>query len=67
MDYDDLIEKTKSLLSKSHAAAWILFKLDGGIEEVKLNNSNIAPLPLMRRIFRYRLPLWSSSSCLSGF
>ena len=30
-DYDDLISAVRRLLEKSGAAAWVLFKLDGGI------------------------------------
>ena len=31
LDYDDLIDRTKSLLTRNHAASWVLFKLDGGL------------------------------------
>ena len=30
LDYDDLIAKTRNLLSGDGAPAWVLFKLDGG-------------------------------------
>lgn len=39
LDYDDLIDKTKNLLGKSGAAAWVLFKLDGGIEHILVDEA----------------------------
>ncbi|MDY6407595.1 MAG: UvrD-helicase domain-containing protein, partial [Pseudomonadota bacterium] len=39
LDYDDLISLTKQLLSGSHAAAWVLFKLDGGIDHILVDEA----------------------------
>jgi len=39
LDYDDLIALTKNLLEKSHAAAWVLFKLDGGIDHILVDEA----------------------------
>ena len=39
MDYDDLIAKTRALLEKSGAAAWVLFKLDGGIDHILVDEA----------------------------
>ena len=39
LDYDDLIVKTQLLLERSDAAAWVLFKLDGGIEHVLIDEA----------------------------
>lgn len=39
LDYDDLISSTKGLLEKSHAAAWVLFKLDGGIDHILVDEA----------------------------
>jgi ATP-dependent helicase/nuclease subunit A len=39
LDFADLIEKTKALLSKSQAAAWVLFKLDGGIDHILVDEA----------------------------
>ena len=41
MDYDDLIVKTKNLLdvTKKAAAAWVLFKLDGGIDHILVDEA----------------------------
>ncbi len=39
LDYNDLIESTKELLSRSHAAAWVLFKLDGGINHILVDEA----------------------------
>ena len=39
MDYDDLIAKARALLEKSGAAAWVLFKLDGGIDHILVDEA----------------------------
>lgn len=39
LDYDDLIEKTKSLLEQSDKAAWVLYKLDGGIDHILVDEA----------------------------
>ena len=39
MDYDDLIASTKALLNGSGAAAWVLFKLDGGIDHILVDEA----------------------------
>lgn len=39
LDYDDLIATTKALLGKSGAAAWVLFKLDGGIDHILVDEA----------------------------
>jgi len=39
LDYDDLISLTKDLLSQSSAAAWVLFKLDGGIDHILVDEA----------------------------
>ncbi len=39
MDYDDLIAATKTLLNGSGAAAWVLFKLDGGIDHILVDEA----------------------------
>lgn len=39
MDYNDLIECTKNLLSRSDMAAWVLFKLDGGIDHILVDEA----------------------------
>lgn len=39
LDFDDLISATKNLLSRSHAAAWVLFKLDGGIDHILVDEA----------------------------
>src|SRR5262249_5105755 len=39
LDYDDLIVETKALLEKSEAAEWILFKLDGGIDHILIDEA----------------------------
>ncbi len=39
LDFDDLISATKNLLARSHAAAWVLFKLDGGIDHILVDEA----------------------------
>ncbi|HEY0302525.1 MAG TPA: double-strand break repair helicase AddA, partial [Rhizomicrobium sp.] len=39
LDYDDLIVKTQALLERSDAAAWVLYKLDGGIHHVLIDEA----------------------------
>ncbi len=39
LDYADLIEKTNDLLSKSNMAAWVLYKLDGGLDHILVDEA----------------------------
>ncbi len=39
LDYDDLIVKTQSLLSRADAAAWVLYKIDGGIDHILVDEA----------------------------
>ncbi|MBL4721676.1 MAG: double-strand break repair helicase AddA, partial [Alphaproteobacteria bacterium] len=39
LDYDDLILKSLELLSESDNAAWVLFKLDGGIDHILIDEA----------------------------
>ncbi len=39
LDYDDLIVRTRALLQGDGAAAWVLFKLDGGIDHVLIDEA----------------------------
>lgn len=39
MDYDDLIAATRRLLEKSGAAAWVLYKLDGGVDHILVDEA----------------------------
>ena len=39
LDYDDLIEKTVSLLSKTDVAPWVLYKLDGGLDHILVDEA----------------------------
>ena len=39
LDYADLIEKTRALLSDSTVSAWVLYKLDGGIDHILLDEA----------------------------
>lgn len=39
LDYDDLIEKTINLLNDPELAAWVLYKLDGGIDHILIDEA----------------------------
>jgi ATP-dependent helicase/nuclease subunit A len=39
LDFADLIEKTKALLAENGAAAWVLYKLDGGVDHVLVDEA----------------------------
>lgn len=39
LDYDDLIARAGALLSQSNAAQWVLYKLDGGIDHVLVDEA----------------------------
>ncbi|NQY97112.1 MAG: double-strand break repair helicase AddA [Henriciella sp.] len=39
LDFDDLIECTRRLLTRSNAAEWVLYKLDGGLTHLLLDEA----------------------------
>ena len=39
LDFADLIEKTRHLLRDSQAAAWVLYKLDGGLDHILVDEA----------------------------
>jgi len=39
LDYDDLIIRTRNLLARRGAAGWVLYKLDGGIDHVLIDEA----------------------------
>lgn len=39
LDFDDLIAHTRQLLTQSNAAAWVLYKLDGGLSHLLLDEA----------------------------
>ncbi len=39
LDYNDLISETLALLNRSDAAAWVLYKLDGGLDHVLIDEA----------------------------
>lgn len=39
LDFDDLISKTAALLSESTMAQWVLFRLDGGIDHILVDEA----------------------------
>ncbi len=39
LDFDDLIQKTKALFSQKSVAGWVLFKLDGGIDHILVDEA----------------------------
>src|SRR5205085_6302325 len=39
LDFADLVDKTRALLRDQPAAAWVLYKLDGGIDHILLDEA----------------------------
>jgi ATP-dependent helicase/nuclease subunit A len=39
LDYDDLIQNTRGLLERPGVAAWVLFKLDGGLDHLLIDEA----------------------------
>jgi ATP-dependent helicase/nuclease subunit A len=39
LDYDDLIIMTSNLLSRADAAAWVLYKIDGGVDHILVDEA----------------------------
>ena len=39
LDYDDLILRTKRLLARRQSAAWVLYKLDGGLDHLLVDEA----------------------------
>ena len=39
LDYDDLIDKAQMLLERSGAAAWVLYKIDGGVDHILVDEA----------------------------
>jgi ATP-dependent helicase/nuclease subunit A len=39
LDYDDLIVKAQHLLSRAGAASWVLYKIDGGIDHILVDEA----------------------------
>src|SRR6201999_845805 len=39
LDYEDLITTTRNLLERADAAAWVLFKLDKGIDHILIDEA----------------------------
>ena len=39
LDFDDLIVKTQNLLLRADAAAWVLYKIDGGIDHILVDEA----------------------------
>jgi ATP-dependent helicase/nuclease subunit A len=39
LDYEDLVERARSLLHRPGVAAWVLFKLDGGLDHILIDEA----------------------------
>lgn len=39
LDFADLVDRTRALLTRSEAAAWVLYKMDGGIDHVLVDEA----------------------------
>jgi ATP-dependent helicase/nuclease subunit A len=45
LDFDDLIRRTASLLASSSAAEWVLYKLDGGLDHILVDEAQDTSAP----------------------
>lgn len=52
LDYDDLIDYTMSLLHEPGSASWVLYKLDGGIDHILIDEAQDTN-PAQWRIIQY--------------
>lgn len=53
LDYDDLIARARHLLGRSGAAAWALYKLDGGIDHILVDeaqDTSLAQWDILQRL-----------------
>ncbi|MDF3033600.1 MAG: addA [Alphaproteobacteria bacterium] len=53
LDYDDLIQQTRNLLQQPGVAAWVLYKLDGGIDHLLVDeaqDTNTAQWDIIQRL-----------------
>jgi ATP-dependent helicase/nuclease subunit A len=50
LDFDDLIRRTSSLLALSSAAEWVLYKLDGGLDHILVDEAQDTSSPQWRVI-----------------
>ncbi len=39
LDFDDLITHTQALLDQNHGASWVMYKIDGGIDHILVDES----------------------------
>ncbi|MHA1127623.1 MAG: double-strand break repair helicase AddA [Alphaproteobacteria bacterium] len=39
LDFEDLIQKTRDLLTRTNMAAWVLYRLDGGIDHILVDEA----------------------------
>ncbi|MEO1611513.1 MAG: UvrD-helicase domain-containing protein, partial [Pseudomonadota bacterium] len=39
LDFDDLVGKARALLTRSDAAAWVLYRLDGGVDHILVDEA----------------------------
>lgn len=62
LDYDDLIIHTKNLLTNSLMKDWILYKLDGGIEHILLDEAQDTSLDQWEIIDALMLDFFSGDS-----
>ena len=52
LDFDDLIARTAGLLSRSSMAQWVLFRLDGGIDHILVDEAQDTSPPQWQVIER---------------
>lgn len=66
LDYDDLVMETMRLLQTSEAAAWVLYKLDGGIDHILIDEGQDTSPEQWRIVQRLAEEFFSGSSAREG-
>ncbi|HEY2444641.1 MAG TPA: double-strand break repair helicase AddA [Rhizomicrobium sp.] len=66
LDYDDLISATLRLLEKGDAAAWVLYKLDGGLDHILIDEGQDTSEQQWRIVRRLAEEFYSGNSARSG-
>ncbi|MCR6645966.1 MAG: UvrD-helicase domain-containing protein [Terricaulis sp.] len=62
LDFDDLIEHAQALLQRSAAAAWVLYKLDGGLDHILIDegqDTSPAQWTLIEPLQNEFFPAWA--------
>ena len=67
LDYDDLIARTRALLRGSGAAAWALYKLDGGVDHILVDEAQDTSLAQWEILQSLAEEFTSGANAVRGF